>query len=80
MRDGFERQSIQEFSELVSTTELLQFHIGCFRCNFCQVVLKERAGKRSFLNHAMLDIFLSDFRTSNLLQMKLQIHFPSLNP
>ena len=66
MRDGFERQSVQDSLKSVSTTELLQFHIGCFRCNFCHLVLKERAGKRNLKKDAMLDIALSDFRTSNL--------------
>ena len=46
-RDGMERRSMEENSNSVSSTEVLQFHLGCFRCNFCQVTLKEKDGKRS---------------------------------
>ena len=38
-------ENMRDSSNPVSPTELLQFHIGCFRCNFCHVLLKERAGK-----------------------------------
>ena len=50
-RDGMERRSVEEPSNSVSTTEVLQFHLGCFRCNFCQVTLKEKDGKRSCLEN-----------------------------
>ena len=45
-REEFETPSIQD-SKSVSTTELLQFHLSCFRCNICHVILKERDGKRT---------------------------------
>ena len=45
-RKEFETPSIQD-SKSVSTTELLQFHLSCFRCNICHVILKERDGKKT---------------------------------
>ena len=64
-RDGMERQSVEEPSNSVSTAEVLQFYLGCFRCNFCQVTLKEKDGKRSCLkNLRWFNISMLPFITS----------------
>ena len=45
-REEFEQKSAQD-SKSASSTELLQFHLGCFRCNLCHVLLQEKDGKRA---------------------------------
>ena len=57
-REEFETPSIQD-SKSVSTTELLQFHLSCFRCNICHVILKERDGKRTLKTDDILNIIRS---------------------
>ena len=44
--EDFKKKSAQD-SKSASPTELVQFHLGCFRCNLCHVLLKERDGKRT---------------------------------
>ena len=45
-REEFEQKSAQD-SKSASSTELHQFHLGCFRCNLCHVLLKGKDGKRA---------------------------------